>query len=187
MSSSKRIAKQLLDRLLLGNGRYVSSRDTAAQRWQKRAAVERRHPFAAVLVCSDIGVVPERMFDLEPGALYVLQSAANVVGEAEAAGALFASHQYGIELFLVIGHTPCAACAAAVDRSQPQTLTALDATAAHLVRHTDEPDDASSFLARAHAVRMAHDLRSKVIDVQASVVAAHLDERSGRIRLLQDA
>lgn len=104
-----------LKRLLEGNARYVANtpnqRDFSAGR---AARVEGQYPIAAILSCADSRVAPELVFDQNPGDLFVVRVAGNIVTPS-----LLASIEYGVRflgapLILVVGHSGCGAVDAAI-------------------------------------------------------------------------
>lgn len=105
-----------LDRLLEGNARYVANQpeqqDFSANRPN---LVKAQFPIASILSCSDSRVVPDIAFDQDPGDLFIMRVAGNVMSEN-----LLASLEYGVKflgtpLVIVMGHTSCGAVGAAID------------------------------------------------------------------------
>lgn len=104
-----------LKRLLEGNARYAANtpnqRDFSAGR---SARAEGQHPIAAILSCADSRVVPDLVFDQNPGDLFVVRVAGNIVTPD-----LLASIEYGVQflgapLIVVVGHSGCGAVDAAI-------------------------------------------------------------------------
>ena len=105
-----------LKRLMDGNMRYVANtpnqRDFSAGR---AARVKSQYPIAAILSCADSRVALELAFDQNPGDLFVMRVAGNVMNED-----LLASLEYGVKflgtpLVMVLGHTNCGAVSAAIN------------------------------------------------------------------------
>lgn len=105
-----------LDRLMAGNARYVANmpeqKDFSANRPNLAKA---QFPIASILSCSDSRVVPDMAFDQDPGDLFIMRVAGNVMSEN-----LLASLEYGVKflgtpLVIVLGHTSCGAVSAAID------------------------------------------------------------------------
>lgn len=106
---------EALERLMAGNARYVA--DTTEQRdfsARRLMLAKGQYPIAAVLGCSDSRVSPELCFDQEPGDLFVVRLAGNVVDGDGLASLEYAVAYLGVPLVLVLGHTSCGAVAAAV-------------------------------------------------------------------------
>ncbi|USG61961.1 carbonic anhydrase [Sneathiella marina] len=105
-----------LARLMEGNGRYVANmpeqQDFSANRPN---LVKAQFPIASILSCSDSRVVPDMAFDQDPGDLFIMRVAGNVMSPN-----LLASLEYGVKflgtpLVIVMGHTSCGAVGAAID------------------------------------------------------------------------
>ncbi len=105
-----------LERLLEGNARYVANRpeqrDFSANRPN---LVKAQFPIASIISCSDSRVVPDMAFDQNPGDLFIMRVAGNVMSPD-----LLASLEYGVKflgtpLVIVMGHTSCGAVSAAID------------------------------------------------------------------------
>lgn len=62
-----------------------------------------------MLGCSDSRVPLEHVFDVEPGELFVVRVAGNVVAPSQIGSVEFAAGRFGCELVLVLGHTECGA------------------------------------------------------------------------------
>lgn len=162
---------QVLERLRQGNAMYVAQGGPWRTRFDRDKA-QTADPVAAIIVCSDITFFPEQVLGLSPGELYVMQTAANFVGNTEAAGAEFAHHIDGVELVVVLGHSPCNALQA----------MSVDAPGSgnELVQTESCADNT-----RAHASQMASTLREKLTSKSTiCIVPAHLDEATGEIEFL---
>ncbi len=109
-------ANQSLAQLKEGNARYVSGGSKHYNLPARRAElVAGQHPFATILSCSDSRVVPEFIFDAQPGEIFVVRTAGNVTG-----GIDLGSIEYGCEhlhtpLLVVMGHSGCGAVKATCD------------------------------------------------------------------------
>lgn len=101
-----------LERLKAGNHDFITvrrhERDLSPQRVEELYAYG-QNPFAVVLTCSDSRTVPEHMFMMGLGDLFVVRVAGNVVGPAELASVVYACEHLGVKLVLVVGHTHCGA------------------------------------------------------------------------------
>ena len=104
-----------MKRLLEGNARYAANapneRDFSAGR---AARAQGQAPIAAILSCADSRVAPELAFDQQPGDVFVLRVAGNIVSND-----LLASIEYGVQflgapLVMVLGHSSCGAVDAAI-------------------------------------------------------------------------
>jgi carbonic anhydrase len=68
----------------------------------------KRQPSAAILTCVDERVLPEVIFQCEPGRLYCVRLAGHVV-TPEVVGSLEIATALGCRLVFVLGHTDCGA------------------------------------------------------------------------------
>lgn len=101
-----------LDRLMAGNRRFVEGRsehldDASAAR--RSEVAKGQHPFAIVVGCADSRVPPELVFDQGLGALFVVRSAGNVLGDAAIGTIEYGVEHLGCELVIVLGHERCGA------------------------------------------------------------------------------
>jgi len=104
-----------LKRLMDGNARYAANTPEQKDFSVGRAArATAQYPIAAILSCADSRVAPELTFDQNPGDLFVVRVAGNVVSPD-----LLASLEYGVQflgtpLVMVMGHSGCGAVDAAI-------------------------------------------------------------------------
>lgn len=74
-----------------------------------------QEPFAAIVTCSDSRTVPDAMFDMAPGNLFVVRNAGNSIESVGLGSLEFAAAVLGVSLIAVIGHTECGAVIATED------------------------------------------------------------------------
>jgi carbonic anhydrase len=103
-----------------------------ARAWPRLRAVyeklaDGQRPKVLVIACSDSRVDPTRIFDSQPGELFVIRNVANIVPPYEArpvgmhgtsAAIEFAVEKLQVDTILVLGHGRCGGVAAALDDSQ---------------------------------------------------------------------
>ncbi len=109
----------VLAKLLEGNRRFVEGKLLHPRRTPKdfAALAEGQAPHAVVVGCADSRVAPELVFDQGVGDLFVVRVAGNVVSGAGATvkGSVeYAVAELGARLVLVLGHSGCGACKAAI-------------------------------------------------------------------------
>ena len=103
-------AKEALQQLKLGNGRFLAEIHTQNNSQSRRAALASgQAPFAVILSCADSRVPPEIIFDQGLGDLFVIRVAGNVITPAVLGSVEFAVHVLGSRLVVVLGHTGCGA------------------------------------------------------------------------------
>jgi carbonic anhydrase len=195
-------AKVALNRLLLGNHRFVTSRMTHTDQSPARvkSVALKQTPFAVILACADSRVSPEVIFDQGLGDLFVLRVAGNILDDS-----LLGSMEYGVEhlgapLIVVLGHERCGAVSATVDavktNSKPTdhilslvdaiwpVVTAVQAQnkpAADLVENVVTAN--ARWTARQILTR-SDTLNEKVTTGTLGIVAARYDLDQGQITLL---
>lgn len=105
-----------LRRLERGNTRAANGR-TVQRNYSPMAATpaQGQEPFAAVLSCSDSRVVPDTVFDMAPGNLFVVRNAGNSIEDVGLGSLEFAVGVLGVSLIVVLGHTRCGAVVATKD------------------------------------------------------------------------
>lgn len=111
-------ARQALQRLKEGNGRFVAGAAGAARHYGppgENGGAEPQEPIAIVLGCSDARVPAEMVFDQGVGDLFVIRVAGNIVAPSQVASVEFAASQFGTRLVVVLGHTQCGAVLATID------------------------------------------------------------------------
>lgn len=145
------LADEALARLRRGNRIYVEAldheRDLSPERVRDLFENGQR-PFATVITCADSRVVPEHIFMTGLGELFVIRVAGNVIGEVEAASALYACEHLHTRLLLVLGHTHCGAIKAALE-GERGALSAITSRIAEAIGEEADPYQAS--VRNAHA------------------------------------
>jgi carbonic anhydrase len=104
-------ARKALERLMIGNHRFVAERHARGTNSQGRREElqEGQEPFAIILGCSDSRVPAEIVFDQGLGDLFVIRVAGNIVAPSLVGSVEFAAAQFGTRLVLVLGHSSCGA------------------------------------------------------------------------------
>ena len=95
------------ERMMEGNRRYRAGSDET--RWLDTAE-NGQHPWAIVVCCSDSRVIPEKIFDVGLGDLFVIRVAGNVLDR----------HQLG-SIEYAAGHLDCSGIPAAAPFRRPCT------------------------------------------------------------------
>jgi carbonic anhydrase len=110
----------ILEHLLEGNRRFVAGKLLHPGRTPKEftALAQGQAPLAVIVGCADSRVAPELVFDQGVGDLFVVRVAGNVVSGAGAIvkGSIeYAVLELDARLILVLGHSGCGACKAAIE------------------------------------------------------------------------
>lgn len=116
----------------------MTTTTTTTPSWDDLAAANRRarqsetlegvaphQPEVAVLTCADARVSPARMFDLPPGALFVVRVAGASATVEAIASLTYAVEQLDVTTVVVLGHTHCGALTAALDGNPEPALASL--------------------------------------------------------------
>jgi len=105
-----------LQRLKLGNARYVAGNHLRVDHSNRREAVAPAQlPFAIVLGCSDSRVPPEILFDQGLGDVFTIRVAGNIADDLAIGSMEYAVAHFATPLIVVLGHQSCGAVAATVD------------------------------------------------------------------------
>ena len=98
-------------RLITGNKNYIKTVDKAKL---LDTADNGQHPFAIVVCCSDSRVIPEQIFDVSVGELFVIRVAGNVLDRHQLGSIEYAAGHLHCGHVIVLGHTSCGAVSAAL-------------------------------------------------------------------------
>ncbi|MGW8375635.1 carbonic anhydrase [Streptomyces sp. ODS28] len=153
---------------VLAEGHERFRREVFPARQELFAGLATRHrPHTLFIGCSDARVVPELITHSEPGELFVIRTAGNLVpvsgagAEGVASSIEYAVAHLGVREAVVCGHSGCGAMTALAEQ---QDLAALPATAAWL-RYADAARARARAVAEAGApapVRVAAVVRANV-------------------------
>jgi carbonic anhydrase len=110
----------VLEQLLEGNKRFVEGKLLHPRRGPKdfTALAEGQAPLAVIVGCADSRVAPELIFDQGIGDLFVVRIAGNIVSGAgpTVKGSIeYAVAELHARLIMVLGHSGCGACKAAIE------------------------------------------------------------------------
>ena len=117
-------AREALERLREGNGRFVSNvraSDPFVTRSRRAELTAGQEPFAIVLGCSDSRVPAEIVFDQGLGDLFVIRVAGNIVAPSQVGSVEFAADRFGTRLVVVLGHSQCGAILATLEELRRPT------------------------------------------------------------------
>ena len=122
----------------------------AQQRERWAALAQGQSPKVMVIACSDSRVDPTRVFDSDPGELFIVRNIAALVPPFEADGGRhgvaaaveFAVTQLEVEEILVLGHGSCAGCSAALTRRFAGTVPGDGGSMSRWLQILDDAGDA---------------------------------------------
>jgi carbonic anhydrase len=110
----------VLEQLLQGNQRFAEGKLLHPRRGPRdfAALAQGQAPHAVIVGCADSRVAPELVFDQGVGDLFVVRIAGNIVSGAgpTVKGSIeYAVAELGARLIMVLGHSGCGACKAAIE------------------------------------------------------------------------
>ncbi len=117
-------AREALDRLRLGNARFVAEMRAGhllSGHERRGELLDGQTPFAIVLGCSDSRVPAEIVFDQGLGDLFVIRVAGNIVAPSQVGSVEFAVERFGTRLVVVLGHSRCGAILATLEQLENPT------------------------------------------------------------------
>lgn len=133
-----------------------------------------QHPEVALLCCSDSRVIPEDIFNVQIGDIFVIRTAGNTLGENEEASFGYAYHHLHIKEFIVLGHTRCGAISSTLNGEH---CCIFDQIASH-IGQTKDPTHASIL----NVLGVSKELRQKFVDV--NVTPLLYDIETGSLKRL---
>jgi carbonic anhydrase len=110
-------ARDEIERLKAGNEKYVNSSHSmtnTSKYLRTKTAKEGQKPLAIVIACSDSRVMPNSIFSVDLGELFVIRVAGNVLDNHQIGSIEYAVAHLHVNLIVMLGHTGCGAVAAAI-------------------------------------------------------------------------
>ena len=168
-----------LERLKEGNTTYINATKCGGDVSKERRIdtyENGQHPYAVVVSCADSRVIPEAIFSVGIGELFVIRVAGNVVGDYELGSIEYAVEHLGCRLVVVMGHTCCGAVNASLEPNCGLVKAITDE-----IRQAigDEHDLAKASL--LNAIHSASKIKSAVTADGLQVVAALYHTDSGAV------
>lgn len=108
---------EALYRLIEGNQKYLSAMTPygdISPAIRRETCENGQYPFAVIVTCSDSRVIPESIFSVGIGDLFVIRVAGNVIDVHQLGSVEYAVEHLGCKLVVVLGHTHCGAVDAAI-------------------------------------------------------------------------
>jgi carbonic anhydrase len=167
MAAPPHVALRLLQ---AGHRRFLSDSKPAADLGSKRREqlVHGQQPLAIVLCCDDSRTVPEHVFDQGLGELFVVRLSGNTLSDSALATIEYAAGQLGASLLVVMGHTGCAAIAAAAEHPAGQNLSPNQRAlllrlepSIEAARQQGKGRSLTDLAMRGHVLRTAQEARSR--------------------------
>ncbi len=104
-------ADEALEKLKTGHQKYINQEPLPAPSKERlnELATEGQHPYAVVVTCSDSRVVPELIFHNQPGDIFTIRTAGQVISSIEMGSIEYAVDHLHTRLIVVLGHSHCGA------------------------------------------------------------------------------
>ena len=178
-----------VERLKSGNTNFVN--DTLNNDFQdssrRKDVIDGQNPFAVVLTCSDSRIVPELIFDIGIGELFIIRVAGNVSNPTSIASIEYAVAHLNVKLIVVLGHQSCGAVTAAlagVDKGNNIDHLFSFIKPAISMSDSKKIDDVSHIHAKLTADKLIKDssIISKTIEDNAlKIIPAYYSLESGQV------
>src|SRR5687767_13104952 len=126
-----------MDRIIAGVHRFRTYEFVKQREFYAELARRQQHPMALFITCSDSRVLPHCITQTQPGDLFEIRNAGNIVPpHGSAAGGESATIEYslevlGIQNIIVCGHSQCGAMKAMLQETPLEQLPAAKAWFAH--------------------------------------------------------
>ena len=133
-------------RLMRGNEKYqrTDKSEIDASVYRRRELLDNgQHPMAAVVCCSDSRVVPEAIFSVDIGDIFVIRIPGNVVAANELGAIEYAVGHLHVPLVFVLGHTGCGAIGATISGEAEGFITALTSEVKRAIGDETDPMEAT--------------------------------------------
>ncbi len=114
---NKQSADEILKKLLDGNQNFANpeTQYQAGSSQTLQALQRKQNPGAIVLGCSDSRVVPEIIFDVGFGSLFVIRTAGSAIGPNILESIEYAVKKLEVPLLILLGHQDCGVMQYALD------------------------------------------------------------------------
>jgi carbonic anhydrase len=146
-------------------------------------------PAALFLTCSDSRVNPNLLTQTDPGELFILRNAGNIVPPAPGAGGEIATLEFaicalGIENVIVCGHSHCGAVKGLIDPAATEEMPAVRHWLGHAQRTADIIRDEYDHLSGTERLMAAIE-ENVIVQIENLRTHALIEERlaSGRLKL----
>lgn len=161
--------------------------DTVDRALLRDTAQNGQHPYAIVVCCSDSRVVPEFIFDVAIGDLFVIRVAGNVLDNHQIGSIEYAAEHLQCEHVIVLGHTGCGAVAAALAGGGEGFIRYITDDILEAIGEEKDPDKACC-LNVAHTIgRLKREFAAHPEIQNARIEGAVYDIRTGKVRWLTES
>lgn len=138
--------REILEQLIAGNERFVSGKKQNPRSDLDHALklIEEQNPKAAIFACSDSRYPLAEIFDQGIGDIFEIRVAGNSLNNDVIASIQYAASALETKLIMILGHTDCGACQAALSTDHftyeiNQLLRPLKEQINHKIRSSENP------------------------------------------------
>ncbi len=189
-------ADQALERLLVGNRRYIAMRQLHPRQSvvHRQHLVQGQHPFAAILSCSDSRVPSELIFDQGLGDLFIVRTAGHAVNDLVLASLEYAVFALRVPLVMVLGHAACGAVTSVMEAHQlpghlPKLAASLKPALASIEAGAEDALErairANSLYAAAFLTENSLVFQEAIAKGHVKIVAAYYALNTGEVQILE--
>ena len=164
-------AADAIYRLAAGNLKYLnaeSGHGDISRRVRLATWAKGQSPYAIIVTCSDSRVIPESIFSVGIGELFVIRLAGNVIDDHQLGSIEYAAGHLGCRLVVVLGHTHCGAVVAAIHHEPEGYLKYITDEIKKAIGDEKDPYKAS-----------CRNVRHSVQEIEKSLCIHHMEEETG--------
>ncbi|MDO4803491.1 MAG: carbonic anhydrase [Lachnospiraceae bacterium] len=177
-----------VERLKEGNRRFMEAQHEigdVSPEVRKVTGLKGQNPFALIITCSDSRVIPEAIFQVGIGEIFVIRIAGNVIDNHQLGSIEYAADHLGVKLIVVLGHTHCGAVDAAMLHNPDGYIRFITDEIKEAIGDTNDPYEASCLNVR-HSVQVIES--SQIIrhdeEEGLKVLGAVYDVETGEVHFL---
>ena len=169
------------ERLIAGNRTYMESGD---QERRLETAENGQYPCAIVIACSDSRVIPEQIFSVGIGDLFVIRVAGNVLDNHQLGSIEYAAAHLECKLILLLGHTDCGAVSAALSGHHDGFITYIVEDILEAIGEERDPSQACRLNVTHGVEKIRKEFEDHPEMPDVTVAGAIYDIRTGEVEWL---
>ena len=169
------------ERLIAGNRTYMESGD---QERRLETAENGQYPCAIVIACSDSRVIPEQIFSVGIGDLFVIRVAGNVLDNHQLGSIEYAAAHLECKLILLLGHTDCGAVSAALSGHHDGFITYIVEDILETIGEERDPSQACRLNVTHGVEKIRKEFEDHPEMPDVTVAGAVYDIRTGEVEWL---
>lgn len=117
---------KVIEMLKEGNQRFITKTNSGREYHNEIiATAQNPAPWAIIHRCMDSRVLPEVIFDIGVGEVFVTGVAGNIINDDITGSMEFACEVTGVKLILILGHTKCIAVESAMNKVEMGKVTGI--------------------------------------------------------------